>query len=86
MPEVTPGEDPCPPQISGILSIIEHGVQQFIMHLNPWTMASVAFPLNRNDHSMSTRKSGELSQPEALKLVDLGSTTMFGVLRDNRHF
>lgn len=47
-------------------------------------MASVAFPLNRNDQAMQTRKGGE--KPEALKLVDLGSPTMFGVLQDNRHF
>ena len=37
--------------ITGVLAIIEHGLQQFIMHLNPWTMASIAFPLNRNDYN-----------------------------------
>ena len=76
--------------LSGVIAIIEHGVQQFVMHLNPWTMASIAFPLNRNEFnsqsSACSRKSGELIQPEQLKLVDLGSTSMFGVLQDNRHF
>lgn len=85
--------------LSGILAIIEHGVQQFVMHLNPWTMASIAFPLNRSEFNNQTStfsrknsptpngkwKNGELSQPDQLKLVDLGSTSMFGLLQDNRY-
>jgi hypothetical protein len=53
-------------------------------------MASIAFPLNRNEYnnqsSTFSRKGGELIQPDQLKLVDLGNTSMFGVLQDNRHF
>jgi hypothetical protein len=86
MPEVADHKESTTSMQSGILAIIEHGVQQFIMHLNPWTMASIAFPLNRSEfNSQSSRKSTEL-QPESLKLVDLGSTSMFGVLQDNRYF
>jgi hypothetical protein len=49
-------------------------------------MASIAFPLNRNEcSSTASRKGGELIQPEQLKLIDLGNNSMFGVLQDNRH-
>lgn len=70
--------------ISGILSIVEHGLQQFVSHLNPWTMQSVVFPLNRQHNSASLVQ--QLAQPETLRLFDLGSSSMFAIFQDSKTF
>jgi len=68
--------------ISGIIAIIEHGLQQFVLHLDPLKMESLAFPLNRLDR-INARN---MVQPESLKLLDLGNRTAFGIFQDNRIF
>ena len=69
-------EKQYPPEdsVTGILTIIEHGLQQFVLHLNPWTMESIAFPLNRAYEWGQSQ-----AQPESLKLIDLGSRSKFAV-------
>ena len=42
-------------------------------------MESIAFPLNR-EHEWGKH----IAQPDTLKLVDLGSRSMFGVFQDNQ--
>ena len=47
-------------------------------------MQSIVFPLNRQHNSACLVQ--QLAQPETLRLFDLGSSSMFGVFQDSRHF
>lgn len=68
-------------QLSGLLSIVQHGLQQYVSHLtiNGDRLQSFVFPLNRADHH-------NLTPADSLKLVDLHSRTMFGITQDTQIF